>query len=331
MNPCLPPLAGLALLVVPISDDGPAPNSFSVATWLNYVGQPPQLDHFEGRAVLVHFLSTNPDDEIQKQANWQVVRRHWNEFADKGVVFLGVARESAGEVRKYIEEHNVPFPVAVGCDAHDRLSAGGPFYEILFDRKGERYWEGPTNGLWNGKLLKGAKGSGRPGPEAALALHLGTQHGKTVKGAVEDLAGGDLKGALKKLDGILAKDSSRDEARDAATAVWDQVSAHVERLLQQVERAVESGEVQVALPPLEELAGQLKRHELGAAAIELFAAYEADPWIQKQLEAAERFEDLMGDYWRLGFGKTEARFQKLIDGFPETAAARKAKNHLSTR
>ena len=124
-------LATLALLGV-----APQPGrEIPARTWLHWIGETPDLEDLRGRTVLLHFMSTNPDPKIQAKAHWPVVQKHHHEFADKGVVFIGLCRESAASVRTYMGEHIIPFPVGCGADeAWSEFGVASEFHEILIDK-----------------------------------------------------------------------------------------------------------------------------------------------------------------------------------------------------
>ena len=70
-----------------------------------------------------------------------------------------------------------------------------------------------------------------------------------------------------------------------------------------------------------------ERHPLGEPARERLAELEKDEAFAEEIEAAEQYERLVDAFFRRGYAKNLARFEKLVEDFPETRAAEKMKNY----
>ena len=320
-------LALLACLSLPSSADWP---EIEASGWVNLLGETPVVDRLEGQTVVLVFITTDP--ELQGGANWRVLRKLHHDHHDKGVVFLGVCSAGTAATRQYMEDNLVPFPVAAGSPSAGSFGASSDAFSlILIDPDGEEEWKGPTNGIWNGLLLKTRRGSDRLGPEGALRVHVNGELPRAVERQAERLAEGELGKALKDLDTLLADPELDEEVRPDAQLVRDAAADHVAVLETQIRTMFEHGEVLPALAVLEVLAQDLRRHPLGEGIAELLEYAEEDEVVQEEIEAMEAYENLVGQYWSRGPSKVRARLESLIEDHRDTLAARKARTLIDDR
>ena len=322
-------LTSLALVfgacLLPVQDSSPRPGVVGAKKWFNHIGEEPSLGALEGRAVLLHFFTTR--DKVEK-AWWPVLRKYHHEYADRGLMVLALTDDSPGEVERYMQENNLPFAVGAGMKVDMDLPS--PFHQVLLDRKLEVYWSGPTNGLWNGKLLKGLKGSRQPGKKACLELHL--EHelecGSWADKVFKYCARGDLEKALQALERTLADDRSDADTLSEARTVKAGIEAHVARIDEQLAEQLASGDVSLAFAALEVLVKELEDHDLGSGAAQRLEEARADADLQQELEAAIEYHKIYDAIWRIGLEKNRARLEKLIAEHGDTRAARWARNEL---
>ncbi len=303
--------------------------------WVNLVGEAPTLEALEGQAVLLHFFGPQrnggrgrgrDDGGGLPQSYFMLIRKFHHEYSDKGLVILGICDQNRSTVGGYLDSYDIPYPIAIGGSTRSAFKVEGPNHLILLDRKGEVYWRGPCNGLWNGKLLKGIKGAKRLGERGLLALHLDLPVGKRLKKAAEQCAAGELAKALQTTEGLLEKERTEPADRAEAEAVHEAIESHVARTLEQVETCNAAREVLLAKEGLEVLSKELKKHELGAAPAARLEEMLADEELAEEIEAAELYQDLLADTFRRGLSKNLARLEKLIEQYPATRAAVKARN-----
>ena len=102
-------------------------------------------------------------------------------------------------------------------------------------------------------------------------------------------------------------------------------------LVKEIDEEFVSGDALRALETLEALVDDLEGSELGRVPRERLAEVEADASIAREVEAAKRFESAYAVYWKRGLEKTRKRFEELIDEFPATHAAQRARNLLAGR
>lgn len=320
---CLFPLGG-NLQAQRRPEIGDVPPEISARKWFHWVGDGPKLESLKGRAVMVHFFVTKEP----KKAQWLTLLKFYNDHKDKGLLILAVTRDGAGSVEQMLRDFPLPFPVGAGSEMQSTWVASGNYGQVILDRNGEIFYRtDAANGTWNGKLLKAMRGAERPKEEAYLQFFPVEEYGKGMKRAIGFLAEGKLAKSLALLEGIIAKETTDDEARTEARNLLSEIDDHVELLMEQIEDNLHRREVLLARAALETLAKELKKHVLGEPARERLVQLEEDEEYAEELEAAEQYDRLVELFFRRGWSKNLARFEKLLEDFPDTRAAEKMENY----
>ena len=112
----------------------------------------------------------------------------------------------------------------------------------------------------------------------------------------------------------------------AATTIKMAVERHAKKRLREAKAHVEGREVRAALEILEPLAKNLANHELGRAAGRVLADIRADPGLQRELKAQKELAKAWQVAWRKGLQKARKAFEKVIKSYPQTLAAKKARD-----
>ena len=87
----------------------PAPHFTATAIGGSYgVGAPVSLSDFLGQTVVLYFYPKDDTPGCTKQACG--LRDSWNQFSEKAVVF-GVSPDSPASHQKFIDKHDLPFPL----------------------------------------------------------------------------------------------------------------------------------------------------------------------------------------------------------------------------
>ena len=68
-----------------------------------------QLDEFKGQQVILYFYPKDNTSGCTCQA--ENFRDHYSQFQQKGVIILGISRDSLTSHCKFIEKLNLPFPL----------------------------------------------------------------------------------------------------------------------------------------------------------------------------------------------------------------------------
>ncbi|MCP3914296.1 MAG: hypothetical protein GY711_01935 [bacterium] len=309
-------------------DVGEEPLPLAAKTWLNYAGAPPSLAELRGRTVMVHFFRMK---DITTKAHFNLMRRFHHDHADKGLVILGMTDAPLARVEEYMAKDNLPFAVGVGTEMFDTWRVPSDFHQVTLGTDGLIYARGPSNSMWNGKLLKGLKGADRLGERACLRLVPDGDFGRGSAKTLRGLEQGELAKALKTVEGQLAKDTTTPETRAAAQRIQEAVQQHVEQLMEQLERNLERRDVLLVEAVLDGLTDDLARHALGQAARDRREELGRDEDFQLEVEAAHDFEKLMVAYYKRGYSKNVARAEKLMEKYPDTRAAEKTRNWYQQR
>ena len=320
------PVPGAASVGVPTQIPKPrhAP-AFEAAQWLNWVGETPNVESLKRRTVILFLFSAKDDS---KKAFWPVLREYEHENKEKGLVILALCPEPASEVREYMRHHNLPFAVGAGGNKQS-VGTTDDFHQMLIDPEGGIVWEGPTNGLWNGKLMEGMRGAKRFGDRAILVFHPKGTYGKILAHAIDSLADGEIAKALKEIDASSADKHATDEDKKQAELLRAQVEEHVVHLLAQIEDLIQAREVLTATQDLAVIAKELRDHELGKRAANRSEELAKDAAFQKETKAAKAYEEIYDDFQHLGLKKNAERLKKLTEDFAGTRAAEKAANLLT--
>jgi len=284
-------------------------------TWFGWIGEEPRLESFEGQAVLLHFFVC----EEPKKSNWLGMMRVQREFGDKGLQVLAITPDDAGAVEALLEVFPLPFPVGAGSGMNSGWGMG-EYGQVLIDAKGVVFYRaGASNAVWDGKINKVLRNTKRLGARAHLRLTPTGEHPKKLKKALALLGEGQLAkadAALKKITTI-----GKDEEREAAVALREELNAHVERVMGGIRRELERGEALLARAALKELAEDLKKHPLGEAARGLLAELGADARHLEEVDAAETLAGIVDAFFRRGWEKNEDRWERLMEEHPTTHAA----------
>lgn len=293
-----------------------APDAFEAERWFNWIGDDPSLATFEGRAVLLHYFSAGKP----KGAQFLGLLKFWDDYKDKGLVILAVCPDPPGKVKEMLETYPLPFPIAAGFKK-DPWRISGRNAQILIERKGTVYYSvAAANGIWNGKLLKGIKGSKRMGDSACLRYMPDLPLAKCFEKAADKWSDGELSKGLAQLERLKNLDPDEESQRAELRVGFEN---HVERLMKQIQSRIEAGEPAHGLVALEALAKDLKGHELGEAPAALLEQLEDDKAVQRELDANKVYQELVSDFFRIGWKKNEKRFRQFTLDFDGSRAAKK--------
>lgn len=317
----LPLLLGLPVSTTAAQQEGEPAGRLEAERWFHWIGEGPRIEALEGRTVLVHFFRV----EKPHLNGFLPLCKFHEDYADKGLVILAVSPDGAGAVEALLEDYPLPFPVGAGCDDPRTWGIGGERGQVLIDPRGEVFFRvQAANGIWTGKLRKALRGADRLGERAPLVYHPAEEVPDRLEKAVEHLAEGELERALGRLDEVLENEHADAAEKDEALRLSEEVHAHVERLLEQVEAELARGQVLLARGALEALAEELEDHPFGLRARLRLQELEEDPEHLREFEAAEKYADLVTAFFVRGLEKNRRRFDELMEDHADTHAARKA-------
>ncbi len=232
---------------------------------------------------------------------------------------LALSNEPASKVEPYVQQWDLPFPVASGSKAGGKLGAmvgaTGIPHSYLLDPDGRLVWHGHPMSLTSKHLKSAMAGADRAGPNTVLSWR-GEIDGAPPK-ALEAAASGDLADAFKWIE--------KAAGSEGAVALEECLTAHVADLCKQIDVAVGRGDFGQSLPALESLAKELKRHPLGEAILERHREIEDDETIQNEIEAAEALDKALELVANRGIKKAKKSLESVVKRFPSTRAAKRAR------
>ena len=316
-------MALAALLVSSLSasavaqGEGERAAEIEAGTWFGWIGEELRLEALEGRAVLLHFFVC----EEPKKSNWLGVMRAQREFGEKGLQILAITPDSAAAVQALLGEFPLPFPVGAESSMNADWRMGN-YGQVLIDAKGDVFYRaGASNAVWDGKIMKVIRNAKRLAGRAHFCLTPRSEQPKKLREAVEFLGEGQLAKADAALEKIIVSTSGKEEDRQAASSLREEMKAHVTSVLGMIEVERSRGEVLLAMRALTALAEDLKKRPLGAEAVALLSKLSEDELHLEEVEAAETLAQIVDAFFRRGWEKNVLRWERLVEAHPTTHAA----------
>jgi peroxiredoxin len=248
--------------------------------------------------------------------------RAQREFGNKGLQILAITPDGAAAVQTLLEEFPLPFPVGAGSAMNADWDMG-TYGQVLIDSKGDVFYRaGASNAVWDGKIIKVIRNTKRLAERAHLRLTPMSDQPKKLSKAVDLLGEGQLAKADVALEKIAASTSGKEEDRQAAASLREEIKAHVSSVLEKVEAERSRGEVLLAMRALTALAEDLKKRPLGVEAVALLSKLSEDELHLEEVEAAETLAHIVDAFFRRGWEKNKERWERLVEAHPATHAAR---------
>ena len=145
-------------------NQGPAP-AFNVTTWdfegLAMPGERLSLDSLKGKTIVINFWASWC---IPCQQEAPMLERTWNEYKDRGVVFIGVNTDDTdASARAYIEKYGLTYPHAPdgGERMEDAYRITGIPETFVIDGDGqivEHFISSPKEGEFRDAIDRALKG-----------------------------------------------------------------------------------------------------------------------------------------------------------------------------
>jgi len=222
-----------------------------------------------------------------------------------------------------VDEQDLPFTVVAGSKSPEAYGVEGYPQTFLIDPDGKVAWVGRPGELSKGIVKKALKGAKRPKGDFLSVRVDGDDEARTAKarGLAED---GDLAGALKEVEAILADASSTDPQKQSATAIRDEIDSHLRLLAKQAEGFVKSRDVDKAVFVLEAVKKALPSSEFGADATKRLAEIAADEKLMKEVDAGKALARLKDQIRPLKKDKAKPKIEDFIKKYSGTRAAERA-------
>jgi hypothetical protein len=230
-------------------------------------------------------------------------------------------------VEPYVDEHDLPFVVVAGSKTPEAYGVQGYPQTVLIDPDGKVAWVGRPDGLSDGLVKKALKGAKKPKGEFLSVRIDGDEEARTAKARALALDG-DLSGASKEIDAVLADAKSTDEQKQSATAIREEIDARLKLLATQAEGFVKTRDVDKAVFVLEAVKKALPSSEHGTAATKRLAEIAADEKLMKEVEAGKALERLKDQIRPLKKDKAKPKIEEFVKKHAGTRAAERASTLL---
>lgn len=305
----------------------PAPR-LAAARWFNHIGETPSVASLRGRTVLVNvFVTKEP-----VKAQFRILRKLHEEYADKGLVIVALTPDSAGDVERLLAEWDLPFVIGAGSSARGDWGVKGDYAQALIEPGGTVFWRAPAAAaIWDGKLLKALRGAERLGTRAALRVTPAEEYEGRLGKLVEKLRAGELAKALKELERIESNERTPEVERSGSRALMHLATDHADAVVEQCAAEIERREVLPARAALQLIVKELRGRSASGRAAELLARLADEEPLAREVEAAEEYGRVTQLYWRIGPSKSAPRFEKIVERWPDSRAAEKARSVLLLR
>ena len=328
---CLP-LFAAAVPNGPVADDavGRAAPAIGAEVWVNHFGEPPGLEAYRGRPILVELWSVASGPS---RGAWPQIVELFERHGPQGLAVVGLTEDPVPAVADHVELAGLPFPVGAASRSprHFRELSGTDALPqaFLVAADGTILWHGHPSKLAEKTVTRALQGAAAPPKRPMLALQVDLEGRGAVEKAIELVRDGELAKALRIAEGVVRNEKAAEAERVTAVHLVDRVDGHVQSLLDQVELAFERRAMIAGRDALQGLADELRGHELGQDAAELLERLESDDVLSRELEAAVRYEELLEIGARDGMVRVRDRIEDLVDAFDGTRAATKAKAVLA--
>lgn len=247
----------------------------------------------------------------------------YSEFGPQGLAVLAISHETLDLVEPYVDENDLPFPVIAGSTSREAYGVEGFPQTFLIDADGKVVWEGHPGDLSKAAIKKALKGAKRPKGDFLSVRIDGDEEARTSK--ARSLAqDGDLGGAVKEIDAILADPKSTDAQKQAAASDREQIDAHLKMLASQAEGFVKTRDVEKAVLVLEAIKKALPSADSATAAAKRLAQIAADEKLMKEVDAGKALLRLKDQIRPLKKDKAKPKIEDFIKKYEGTRAAERA-------
>ena len=280
--------------------------------------------------MLLLFFS--PADLAGRSAAWAQLRRFHHDFGESRLLMLGILSGTPADAERVITQYTLRFPIGVGTSFREHFHVPDGPHQLLLDRSGKIHWSGALGALGESVLLKGMQKAKKLTEEETLLQLFVERELDGQPGRIAGrLAEGRLKRAIQDVEKLLASARTEGEVREDALYLQGRIERHVAAVLAQIEADVARGEALRVDRTLGALVRELKSVPAGAAAKKRLEELEDDADFQRELAADEEFEHVYAEFWRRGLTKVKTMLGRIVDDYPGTRAADKARTLMQIR
>ncbi len=244
---------------------------------------------------------------------------------------LALSYETPAEVGPYVDQHGLGVRVAAqgGRETNEAYAVSGFPSSVLIDPQGNVAWTGHPSSLTASTVKSALKGAKAPGG-GFLSLRVDRELAKKLSSAVDDALEGALGKALASAQKAAADERVGETERADAQWLADEILGFGTLLLGQADAYLARREVLSALEVFRALEDELAGTDVGKTAAERLATIADDDSIQTEIEAAEAFAKAQDYAKRRGRDKAGKKFEAIVEKYPGTRAAERAKTILAS-
>lgn len=243
-------------------------------------------------------------------------------WKDKGVTVLALSQEGKGVVHRFVDEHDIRYPVAIDPGGKTTRAYGVRGYPTAFviDPDGAIAWRGhPAD-------EDGLVSAVRDALKTAVFVALPEDPPKRLEKAVAEAAKGHY-GKACTIASRYAHDA--DEAlAEAARDLAEDIDVLVEKQLERAERRVKHGAYHDAVSGLRHVETMLEGCNHEDAIHERIHDIETLPEAKDDLAAGRSLEKILKKIGSVKPAQAAARLRSLLKEYPETAVADRAREIL---
>jgi thiol-disulfide isomerase/thioredoxin len=103
-------------------------------------GKQRNIKEWQGKILIINFWATWCPPCMKEMPEFEAIQQ---EFADKGVQFIGIALDDAEPVKEFITKKKITYPILIGQDSGTKLAhdLGNVIntvpFTVIFDKKGQ--------------------------------------------------------------------------------------------------------------------------------------------------------------------------------------------------
>jgi len=234
---------------------------------------------------------------------------------------LALSREDESKVSDYLDQYGITVRTASRSSSGDQYGVKGIPASFLIAPDGTLAWSGHPSSLSKGKIEELLKDAKKLPDQPFLVVRPSGEVNDAIAEAVEAAGEGKLGKAIAKAQ----------QAGPAGTAFLADIDAHVALLMRQAEKAVEDRDMVPAMRVYTAIEKEAKGSPHAEKAKQAIAAIEADPELERELDAAEALEKTRRSVAKLSTAKKRKKFESFAEKYQGTRAGDRARKMMKQK
>jgi len=315
---------------------GQKPPELQVKEWLN-TEKNHTLADLQGKIVLIDFWATWCGPCVRVMPH---IQKLWEEYKEKGLVVIALTAEDKKKVEPFIKQRKFSFLVALD-DSRKTNKAYGirsipTTYIIAPD--GKVAWQGhagskdieKTITTLLPKVQKDKDTAEGADEKATTELKLKEDIVDRLKSAVKRAARGELSSALRLAERVLADEQAKDDEKEDAEYIKEEVEKLADKLFKQVDKLLKEKKPYEARQLLFKLRGAFSGTDYSTKAQDKMDEIDKDDNLKDELTAGEIYVKGLKYVSEEKNSTAIKMFKRIVDKYPETEYAKRAKEKLKS-